>query len=191
MVQQQRRFGFSIVFRYGPTVRGVNGRNQLFSILRSGGRVKGFWSRRNVGNAVGCTTNVVFCFSPFFPKVVPIYHSSGIMSRDETREVIPDVYNWDTLPCFRNNRISYSGKCRGIEDYYGFDENYFGDTSFIVLCLLVIILVTGVVLYSCFTCQHRPGCHNLKNNGKSYNKTSDTSSGSIGRYKKKGDNYTL
>jgi len=77
-----------------------------------------------------------------------------------TSEVIPDVYNWDTLPCFRNNRIS-SG-CEYCDDAEGNDGNRFGKTTLTAMCLLAILLVACLIVCSCVTCRHTPGCHNLK-----------------------------
>lgn len=92
---------------------------------------------------------------------MPIYRSPDFMS--DTREVVPDVYNWNTLPCFRNNggTRSWFGSNNDCDGENILDENDSEKKIFILICVILAAIVLCVIVYAICLCKHHPNCCNL------------------------------
>lgn len=91
--------------------------------------------------------------------MIPVHRSAGI-SND--KDVIPDVYNWDTMPQYHRT-LSTSGMCNNDEEYnyYWYD---FSKVSLIALGLLFVIVTICILVCSCLKCHHNPKCKHFKDN---------------------------
>lgn len=75
---------------------------------------------------------------------------------DLDKAMRPEVYNWDTLPVFKNGLACDSR-------FYEFDMDSKWDKwfkfSMIALSLLVLFVICALIARSFLTCSHRRGCH--------------------------------